>query len=165
MTIAKVMQVLKEETLSILPAVLYFCIIFNIIYIVSGLALEPGTKRYFSHLSVTIFALVIGKVILLANLLPFINAFPHKPLIYNIVWKFIIYDSLVVILWAADSVVRLSIKNKDITIALQHVKHELSSPLFLATLIWLLLFFLIFILFSELIRAVGKEKVTRMMFG
>ena len=39
----------------------------------------------------TVAALVVAKVMLLADLLPFVNRFPEKPLIYNVVWKTLIY--------------------------------------------------------------------------
>ena len=39
----------------------------------------------------TVGALLIAKVVLIADKLPIINRFPEKPLIYNVVWKTVIY--------------------------------------------------------------------------
>ena len=41
--------------------------------------------------SIAVSALVLGKSVLLADMLPLINRYPQKPLIYNIVWKTLIY--------------------------------------------------------------------------
>ena len=37
--------------------------------------------------SVAVAALILGKAVLLADMLPVINRFPDKPLIYNVTWK------------------------------------------------------------------------------
>ena len=44
-----------------------------------------------SSVSVTIAALILGKAVLIADMLPIINRYPEKPLVYNIVWKTTIY--------------------------------------------------------------------------
>lgn len=40
---------------------------------------------------VAIAALILGKAVLVADMLPLINRFPDKPLIYNVAWKTLIY--------------------------------------------------------------------------
>ena len=44
-----------------------------------------------TSISIAVAALILGKAVLIADMLPFINRFPHKPLIYNIAWKTVIY--------------------------------------------------------------------------
>jgi hypothetical protein len=44
-----------------------------------------------TSVSVTVMALILGKAVLLADLLLFINRYPTKPLLYNVVWKTAIY--------------------------------------------------------------------------
>ncbi len=39
----------------------------------------------------TIGALLVAKVVLLGDMLPAVNRFPDEPLIYNVVWKTLIY--------------------------------------------------------------------------
>src|SRR6266581_2811270 len=41
--------------------------------------------------SVAVAALILGKAVLIADMLPMINRFPNKPLIYNVAWKTLIY--------------------------------------------------------------------------
>src|SRR5438045_8508993 len=42
-------------------------------------------------MSITISALILSKAVLIADILPMINRFPNKPLIYNVAWKILIY--------------------------------------------------------------------------
>lgn len=163
-TMRHLLKWVKDETISLLPAIIYFCIMFNIIYFTSGLILQPDTPRYFSYFTVTLLALVCAKVILIANALPFINLFSSRPLIYQILWKFFIYAWLLVVLWMAETMYHLE-KYDSFAQAFERLMQELLTPLFLTTLIWLQVVFLSFIIFSELVRAVGKAKVKKIMFG
>jgi len=47
-----------------------------------------------SSISIAVAALILGKAVLIADMLPLINRFPHKPLIYNVTWKSVIYLSI-----------------------------------------------------------------------
>jgi hypothetical protein len=40
---------------------------------------------------VAVAALILGKAVLIADMLPMINRFPDRPLIYNVAWKIMIY--------------------------------------------------------------------------
>jgi len=154
---------IKKETIHIIPAVIYFLIAFNLIYFTGGLMLEPGHTRYFTPLAVTLGALIIGKVIILVNAFSFINMFPQNPLIYNIVWKFFIYMFFVFSLWTIETIAKLTDKYENFSLIFQHFKAELLSPVFLATLSWLALTFLIFVVASEFIRVIGKEKIVHLL--
>ena len=40
-----------------------------------------------SSSSIPVAALIFGKAVVVADILPLINRFPNKPLIYNVAWK------------------------------------------------------------------------------
>jgi hypothetical protein len=155
----------KEECIRVFPAVLYFAIALNLIHFTTGLALRPGETRYYTYYSVTLGALIIGKILIIINSLPFINAFPNKPLIYNISWKFCLYGIATLIFRVLDGFTRLSLDLDNASAAWQLVLVALTTPLFWSTEMWVLLIFLVFVIFNELINAVGVSKVKHMMFG
>ena len=85
------MSKLKEEFFKILPPTIYFFVALHLVMFIGVLMLEgPGLSPY-SSASIAVTALVLGKAVLVADMLPLINRFPNKPLIYNIAWKTVIY--------------------------------------------------------------------------
>lgn len=156
---------LKEETISVIPAILYFGIAFNLVYFTRSLALGPGYAQHTSYLKINIAALLVGKVLLIANSLPFINLFPKKPLIYNIIWKFFLYNLCVFIVELTDIFCGVALKNSSVALGLQRIKLDLVSPIFWSTQLTLWLLFLFFVVFTEFFRRLGRDKVLKILFG
>ena len=154
---------IKEEIIHIIPAVIYFSLAFNLIFFTSGLNEPAGEVRYFSYLSVTFAALIVGKVLIIVNTFPFINAFPKKPLIYNILWKSFLYAIFTLIFWILEELFHLDKKYQNLSHVITQLKHELNSPAFLATILWLLSTLFIFVVFSEFMRVLGKEKIINIL--
>ena len=64
---------------------------FNVITFTKGLMLEEYGIKFSGFITATIGALIVAKVVLIADKIPFINKYPDRPLIYNVVWKTGIY--------------------------------------------------------------------------
>jgi hypothetical protein len=75
---------LKEEFLTLLPPTIYFFIALHIVMFVRMLMLKEMGVALSSSISIAVAALILGKAVLIADMLPLINRFPDKPLIYNI---------------------------------------------------------------------------------
>lgn len=155
---------IKDEIVKIIPAVIYFALAFNLIYYTTGLVIKPGEVRHFTPLTVTLSALIVGKILLIVNALPIINMFPRKPLIYNIFWKSILYSFFTFLLWTLESFIHLTRKYKSLVIVFEHYKLELHSPIVWATLIWLSSLFLIFVTVNEFVHVIGKGRVIAILF-
>ena len=56
------------------------------VLMLEGTGIAPATSA-----TVTIAALVLGKAVVIADMLPIINRFPEKPLLHNVAWKTAIY--------------------------------------------------------------------------
>src|SRR5947207_12510698 len=82
---------LKEEFFALLPPTIFFFVALHIVAFVRVLMLKGTGISPTSSISIAVAALILGKAVLLADMLPMINRFPHKPLIYNIAWKTVIY--------------------------------------------------------------------------
>ena len=85
------MKKLKEEFFKILPPTIYFFIALHIVAFVRVLMLKGTGISPSTSISIAVLALILGKAVLIADMLPFINRFPKRPLVYNIAWKTLIY--------------------------------------------------------------------------
>src|SRR5256886_16719932 len=85
------MKKLKEEFFKLLPPTIFFFVALHIVAFVRVLMLKKTGIAPSSSISIAVAALIRGKAVLIADMLPLINRFPHKPLIYNVAWKTVIY--------------------------------------------------------------------------
>ena len=82
---------LKEEFFKLLPPTIYFFVTLHIVAIIRVLMVKGTGLPASSTMSIAVASLILGKSVLLADMLPAINLYPEKPLIYNIAWKSTIY--------------------------------------------------------------------------
>src|SRR4030095_11478420 len=80
---SKVFAKVKEEIIEVLTPTIFFFSTLHLVAIVRVLMLKGSGIPVNTSLQVTVAALILGKAVLIANLLPFINLYPHKPLTYN----------------------------------------------------------------------------------
>ena len=88
---SKLSAKIKEEIEALLPPTIFFFVALHLVAIVRILMLKGTGIALGTSVSVTVAALILGKSVLIADLLPFINRFPDKPLAYNVAWKTAIY--------------------------------------------------------------------------
>jgi hypothetical protein len=87
----KLSTTLKKEFFELLPPTIFFFVALHIVAFVRVLMLKGTGISPLSSMSIAVAALILGKAVLIADLLPMINRFPNKPLIYNVAWKTLIY--------------------------------------------------------------------------
>src|SRR5216117_1850801 len=87
----KLSTTLKKEFFELLPPTIFFFVALHIVAFVRVLMLKGTGISPTSSISIAVAALILGKAVLLADMLPLINRFPNKPLIYNVSWKTLIY--------------------------------------------------------------------------
>jgi hypothetical protein len=156
---------MKREILGVIPTVIFFFIVFQLLAFTRALLLKGYGIEVSTFVSATIGALIVGKVVLLADLLPMMNRFPGKPLIYNIVWKTFIYMVAALLVRYAEHLLPLIREYKYITIANNHLLDEVVWPHFWLVQIWLLVCFFMYCTLRELGRILGYEQVRSMFFG
>ena len=156
---------IKEETIHAIPAIIYFMITFNLVNLTERLMLRTIDPGFGSYLLATTGALLAGKLLIIVNAFSFINAFPNKPMIYNIVWKFFIYGLGTLIVRIIDEVAHFIFKYDGVLLILQQLWLRLSASLFWAVEIWILMLFIVYIVAQEFNRVIGKDKMMMMVFG
>ncbi len=161
----KVVPILKHEFVELLPPIVFFFIAFHLIAFSRNLMRHEYGISLYTMTSATIGALLVAKVILLADLLPFINLFPKKPLICNIAWKTAIYGIAALFLHYLEEMIPLWWRLGDIAAAQEKLVKEVVWPHFWALQLWLVILFLVYNAGHELVRVLGANEVGKMFFG
>lgn len=161
----KIILRLKHEILGAIPAVVFFFIVFQLLALTRVLILKRYDIEVTTFLNATIAALIVGKVVLMVDLLPFINRFPNKPLIYNTVWKTFIYMIAAVIFLYIERFIPFILEYKNLAIANSHFFNEVVWPHFWLVQLWLMVCFLMYCAIREIGRSLGHEQLRAMFFG
>jgi hypothetical protein len=162
---SKVTNKLKEEFFALLPPTIFFFVALHIVALVHSLMMKAAGISPVASVSITIAALVMGKAVLLADMLPMINRFPDKPLIYNVAWKTLIYLLVSLLIHYLEHLAHFWRQTGGFLAGNKKLLAEVVWPHFWAIQILLLLLILMYCTTHELVRVMGKDKVLRMFFG
>src|SRR3989304_3666323 len=161
----KLTAVLRKEIQELIPPTIFFFIAFNIIALTSALNLRQYGISVLTFAMAALGALVAGKAVLITDKLSFINRFPDKPLIYNVVWKTLIYWLAFFFIQYLEPLIHFLFRYGSLSSANRHLFEEVVWPRFWAIQIWLLVLLFVYCGFRELIRVVGRHTVIEMFFG
>src|SRR5437762_6071793 len=161
----KISSKLKEDFFALLPPTIYFFVALHIVAFVRVLMLERTGVAPSSSISIAVAALILGKAVLIADMLPFINRFPHKPLIYNIAWKTVNYLLLSAIIHYLERLIDFWRETGGFVAGNQKLFAEIIWPHFWAIQIILFVMIAMYCTMHELVRVIGREKVLRIFFG
>jgi hypothetical protein len=156
---------LKEEFFALLPPTIYFFVALHIVAFVRVLMLKRTGIAPSSSISIAVAALILGKAVLLADMLPLINRFPHKPLIYNVTWKTLIYLVMSALIHYVERLIDFWRQTGSFIAGNEKLISEMVWPHFWAIQIILFVLIAIYCTMHELVRVIGKEKVLRIFFG
>src|SRR5947209_3710792 len=161
----KVSSKLKEEFFALLPPTIFFFVALHIVAFVRVLMLKGTGISPLSTMSIAVAALILGKAVLIADMLPMINRFPKKPLIYNIAWKTVIYLLLSAVIHYLERLIDFWRETGGFVAGNQKLFAEIIWPHFWAIEIILFVLIAAYCMVHELVRGIGKEKVRRIFFG
>jgi hypothetical protein len=164
-TMAGVVDKAKEELRKILVVAVFFSTGFCLIH-VSNRFLTEGSHVQMANLTRAIFGgLIVAKVLLSVDLLPFVNVFPGRPLAHNIVWKSSLYLAGGVIFLYLEPFMKNVLRGAGLFAAHSRAWQELMLPRTWATVIWVAMLMAVFVTLKELSRVVGKDELKHMVFG
>src|SRR5437762_1404187 len=156
---------LKEEFFALLPPTIYFFVALHIVAFVRVLMLKGTGISPLSTMSIAVAALILGKAVLIADMLPLINRFPHKPLIYNIAWKTVIYLLLSAVIHYLERLIDFWRETGGFVAGNQKLLTKIVWPHFWAIQLILFVLIAMYCTMHELVRVIGREKALRIFFG
>jgi hypothetical protein len=92
---SRLLAFIIKELKELLPPTVFFAISFNLILLTTQPILADYLVHFLSFLVATTSALVVGKSVLLADALPFFRRFDAAPMIRSVLFKTIVYWSVV----------------------------------------------------------------------
>ena len=162
---SKLSAKIKEEIEALIPPTLFFFISLHLVALVRALMLKGTGIALGSSVSVTVGALILGKAVLIADLLPFINRYPDKPLVYNVAWKTAIYFLVAMLVHYLERLVDFWREAGGLVAGNEKLLAEIVWPHFWGVQIFLLVLILMYCTIHELARVIGRDKMRRIFFG
>jgi hypothetical protein len=162
---SKFTQSAKHLVHEMIPPAAFFFVSFQLLALTRELMLKRYGIEATTFVAATIGALVAAKVVVLADLLPFINRFPGRPLIWNIAWKTPIYFAAAFVVRYLEEFIHFYRQHGDILSANRHLLDEVIWSRFWAIQLWLTVLLLVYCTMQELLRALGRDQVRELFFG
>jgi hypothetical protein len=156
---------LKHEILEAVPPFIFFFFAFHLVVLTRSLLQSQYGIELQSVMNATIAALVVAKVVLLADLLPFVNRFPDRPLAWNIVWKTLIYMLAAILVVYLEHLWEFHGEYGSVAAANEHMIEGLVWPHFWLEQIWMTVLFLLYCTLRELTRALGSRPMRALFLG
>src|SRR5216117_3475296 len=161
----KLSTTLKKEFLELLPPTIFFFVALHIVTFIRVLMLKGTGISPLSSMSIAVAALILGKAVLIADLLPMINRFPNKPLIYNVAWKTLIYLLMSAVIHYLERLIDFWRETGGFVAGNQKLLSEIVWPHFWAIQLILFVLIAMYCTMHELVRVIGREKALRIFFG
>jgi hypothetical protein len=161
----KLRAIIKEEFFAILPPTIFFFVALHILTLIRVLMSEGSHYEPLSTMSIAIASLILGKSVLIADLLPPINRYPNKPLAYNIAWKTVIYLLMASIIHYLERLIDFARQAGGIVAGNEKLLAEIVWPHYWAVEIILFVLILNYCTAREVVRVIGKQKTLRLFFG
>ena len=162
---SKLFTKLKEEFKALLPPTIFFFVALHLVALTRVLMLKGTGLTVSTSWQITLAALILGKAVLLADLLPFINRYPDKPLIYNVAWKTTIYVLVAMLVRYLEHLVDFWREAGSLVAGNQKLLAEIVWPHFWAIQIFLGVLILMYCTMHELVRVIGRDRVLEIFFG
>ena len=133
-----------KEIREALPAMVFFAVGFNLIVLTTQLILDDYGAQLAGFMVATMTALVVGKAVLVAKLLPIIRRFDDAPLIQPILFQSIVYWVVVFIARFLEKLIEYFLDGGRVGDVPDYVTAHFSWHRFAAVQIWIFVLFLIF---------------------
>jgi len=161
----KVGAFLLKELREIIPATIFFLILFHLVALTRSLMLAQYQITVASATAATIGALIVAKVILIADKLPITNVFADRPLVYNVLWRTFVYGACALLIQYLEEFIPALSATGSLAAANQKLVEEIVWAHFWAVHVWILFGLLVYCTVSELIKAIGPDRAREILLG
>ena len=161
---AKLLAALRDEVVALLWPFAFFFVCFNALALTVALLSPRHDFSLLAHGGATVGALVVAKAVLVADHLPLVNRYPDRPLIWNVVWKTLLYALVAVVFRALERLLAAATNEAGFDAGLAEVVQALDWQRLLAVQMWLVILFFVYTAAREVFRVIGLERTRAMFF-
>lgn len=161
--LAKLGRFFLHEFRQVLPPTIFFFVGFNLILFTKRLILADHLIQFAGFAIATTAALIVGKVVLVADKLPLLRRFDNAPLAGPILFKTVVYTFLVFVVRLLEAFVHHVFDGGAVGQGgfIEHELGEFSWYHFIATQIWIFVLFLVYVTASEINQLLGDGELFR----
>jgi hypothetical protein len=165
-TFAKVGRTLLHELRAVLPPTIFFFFGFNLILLTKRLILADYLIQFTGFAIATVGALIVGKVVLVADKMPFLRRFDSAPLAQPILFKTLVYTFFVFIARLLEAFLHYVFGGGAVGHGgfIDQQLGRFSWERFASTQIWIFVLFLIYVTASELNHLFGDGELFKILF-
>ena len=160
----KLYEFIADEFLHALPAIAFFAIGFNLIVFSINLVLSEYLLKFGSFMVATTTALLVGKAVLVADTMPFLNRFRSAPLIQPILFKTCVYTVFVFLARLIEAYIHYMIDTGRMIGFFRFIYEQFAWHRFVFVQVWIFVLFLIFTTGAELNQLFGYGMLTKLFF-
>jgi hypothetical protein len=163
---SRIGSVLLHEFREVIPPTVFFFVGFNLVLFTKRLFLQQYLIEYAGFLIATTGALIVGKVVLVADKMPFLRRFDYAPLAYPILFKTVVYTALVGAARLIEALIHFLLAGGVLGGGrfVEHVLGEFSWSRFIATQMWIFVLFLVWVTANEVNNLIGDGELFRIFF-
>jgi len=155
----------REEFRNILPPTIYFFVMLHVLALSRSLMLRGTGIAVTTPWQIAVASLILGKAVLLADMLPQVNRYPEKPLAYNITWKSVIYLLVASLLHYLERLVDFAREAGGLAAGNRRLLAEMVWPHFLGVEILIAALIVMYVTMHELVRVLGRDRMRDVFFG
>jgi hypothetical protein len=156
---------LKKEILHILPVFFFFLIAFNVINLTEHLMFQGIGYRPFSFWEIFLAAALVAKILLVLDHLPIIDIFPCRPLIFQVLWKTILYWIITLIVRLAIRLAPFIIDGGSLAQGWKAFDEQMNWGMFIGIGSYYLMLLFLYVTARELTFALGPHEMRKLFFG
>jgi hypothetical protein len=163
---ARVRAAIAHEIREVIPLTLFFFVGFNVILLTKRPMLSEYLIAYAGFMIATTSALIVGKVVLVADKMQLLRRFDHAPLAYPILYKALVYTILVLVARLLEGLMHFLVEGGVLGGGrfLTEVLGSFSWPHFISVQLWIFVLFLIYVTAHELNALFGDGELSRILF-
>jgi len=161
----RVLDFLRREIREVIPPTLFFYVAFGLLLITQALVLAEHGIELLDFGAAALGALMVGKILLIVDKFRFVDRFPDRPLIYNTLWKALLYNLAALIFRYAEAVIPLAIDKGGFLAGNEALFAAIAWPRFILVQLWLAVLLVVYCAARELFRKLGPGEVRALFFG